>query len=66
MKLSLKYIEDESSSVAFQDLFSEINLSSDHLGKKYLDHNAKLCIAIAATANGLSAFCTDVDTLGNA
>jgi type I restriction enzyme M protein len=47
-------------------LFSEINLDSDKLGKKYGDRNAKLCTIIKAIAEGLEKFSTDSDTLGDA
>ena len=38
-----KYIEEESFQSSFQGLFSEINLASDKLGRKYDDRNARLC-----------------------
>ena len=38
----LKYIETESFENTFQGLFSEIELSSPKLGKKYEDRNARL------------------------
>jgi type I restriction enzyme M protein len=61
-----KYIENESFASTFQGLFSEINLDSEKLGKKYADRNAKLCTIIKAIAEGLEQFSTDSDTLGNA
>jgi type I restriction enzyme M protein len=61
-----KYIEDESFDRAFQGLFSEINLESEKLGKKYPDRNAKLCTIITKIAEGLEEFSTDSDTLGDA
>jgi type I restriction enzyme M protein len=61
-----KFIEVESFSSNFQGLFSEINLGSDKLGRKYEDRNAKLCSIISETARGMALFSTDVDTLGDA
>ena len=61
-----KYIEEESFQSTFQGLFSEINLGSDKLGRKYADRNAKLCSIISEIAEGLAEFSTDVDTLGDA
>lgn len=61
-----KYIEDESFASTFGGLFSEINLDSEKLGKKYSDRNAKLCTIIKAIAEGLERFSTDSDTLGDA
>lgn len=61
-----KYIETESFESAFQGLFSEIDLNSPKLGKTYADRNAKLCSIIQKIAEGLAAFSTDSDTLGDA
>lgn len=61
-----KYIENESFASTFQGLFSEINLNSDKLGKRYADRNAKLCTIITKIAEGLADFSTDSDTLGDA
>jgi type I restriction enzyme M protein len=61
-----KYIEEESFASAFQGLFSEINLDSDKLGKRYADRNAKLCTIITTIAAGLGDASTDSDTLGDA
>ena len=61
-----KYIENESFESAFDGLFSEINLDSDKLGKKYKDRNAKLCDIIAEIAKGLAEFSSDIDALGDA
>ncbi len=61
-----KYIEDESFQSTFSGLFSEINLDSDKLGKKYTDRNAKLCRIITKIAEGLSEVSGDSDTLGDA
>lgn len=61
-----KYIEEESFESHFQGLFSEINLGSDKLGRKYHDRNAKLCAIISEIARGMALFSTDSDTLGDA
>ncbi len=61
-----KHIEEDSFSSNFQGLFSEINLASEKLGRKYPDRNAKLCSIISEIARGMALFSTDVDTLGNA
>ncbi len=66
LQRGFSFIENESFSTAFQGLFSEINLSSEKLGKKYDDRNAKLCSIISEIARGMSLFSTDVDTLGDA
>jgi type I restriction enzyme M protein len=66
LQAGFKYIETESFDSAFQGLFSEINLSSDKLGKTYADRNAKLCTVIQNIAEGLAEFSTDVDALGDA
>jgi type I restriction enzyme M protein len=60
------YIENESFSSNFQGLFSEINLSSDKLGRKYDDRNALLCKVITRIADGLDKFSSEGDTLGDA
>lgn len=61
-----KFIENESFDSTFQGLFSEINLSSEKLGKRYTDRNSKLCTIITKIAEGLSRFSTAKDTLGDA
>lgn len=61
-----KYIEEESFQSTFQGLFSEINLDSEKLGKRYADRNARLCAIITKIAEGLAEFSTDQDTLGDA
>ncbi len=61
-----KYIETESFESTFQGLFSEIDLSSPKLGKKYEDRNAKLCTILQKIAEGLADFSTDIDALGDA
>ncbi len=66
LQAGFKYIENESFESTFQGLFSEINLSSDKLGKTYTDRNAKLCKIIAKIAEGLGEFSTDSDGLGDA
>jgi type I restriction enzyme M protein len=66
LQAAFKYIETESFQSTFQGLFSEINLASDKLGKKYEERNAKLCTIIQKIAEGLTHFSTDADTLGDA
>lgn len=61
-----RYIENESFASTFQGLFSEINLSSEKLGKNYSDRNAKLCTIITKIADGIADFSTESDTLGDA
>jgi type I restriction enzyme M protein len=66
LQKGFKFIEEESFSSNFQGLFSEINLGSDKLGRRYEDRNAKLCSIISEIARGMALFSTDVDTLGDA
>jgi type I restriction enzyme M protein len=66
LQAGFKYIENESFESTFQGLFSEINLASDKLGRKYTDRNAKLCAIIAEIAKGMAQFSSDTDTLGDA
>ncbi len=66
LQAGFKYIENESFESTFQGLFSEINLASEKLGRKYEDRNAKLCTIITKIAEGLAEFSTDSDTLGDA
>jgi type I restriction enzyme M protein len=66
LQAGFTFIENESFESTFQGLFSEINLSSEKLGKRYADRNAKLCTIITKIAEGLSKFSTDKDTLGDA
>jgi len=61
-----KYIETESFESTFQGLFSEIDLTSNKLGKGYSERNAKLCAIIQKIADGLAEFSTDIDALGDA
>lgn len=61
-----KYIENKSFENSFQGLFSEINLDSEKLGKKYADRNAKLCSIITKIAEGIAHFSSDTDVLGDA
>jgi type I restriction enzyme M protein len=66
LQKAFKYIEEKSFQSNFQGLFSEINLASDKLGRKYSERNAKLCSVISELARGMSLFSTDTDTLGDA
>lgn len=60
------FIEEKSFDSTFQGLFSEINLSSDKLGKDYEQRNEKLCKIIQKISEGIRDFSTDADTLGDA
>jgi type I restriction enzyme M protein len=66
LQKGFKHIEEESFEREFQGLFSEINLTSDKLGRKYEDRNAKLCSIISELARGMALFTTEADTLGDA
>jgi type I restriction enzyme M protein len=66
LQVGFKYIETESFNSTFQGLFSEINLTSDKLGRTYKDRNNKLCAIIQKIADGLKEFSTDIDALGDA
>lgn len=61
-----RYIENESFDSAFKGLFSEINLSSEKLGKAPKERNDALCKIITKIATGIADFTTDTDTLGDA
>lgn len=61
-----KHIENDSFAGNFAGLFSEINLSSDKLGKTYTARNATLCTIITKIAEGLTKFSTSSDVLGDA
>lgn len=61
-----KYIENESFASTFNGLFSEINLSSEKLGKNLKARNDKLCSIISKLNEGLAQFSTDNDSLGDA
>lgn len=66
LQKGMKYIEDESFESTFNGLFSEINLSSEKLGKTPPDRNGALCKIINEIARGLKEFSTTSDTLGDA
>src|ERR1051326_5277774 len=66
LQAGFKYIENESFESTFQGLFSEINLASDKLGRKYDERNARLCAIITRIAAGLAEFSNGTDTLGDA
>ncbi|MBB3844226.1 type I restriction-modification system subunit M [Xanthomonas arboricola] len=65
LQQGFKHIEEDSFESEFQGLFSEINLASDKLGRKYDDRNAKLCSIISEIARGM-ALSTKTDSLGDA
>jgi len=66
LEKGFKYIEEQSFDSNFQGLFSEINLSSDKLGRTYPERNVKLCTIIQKIAEGIAKFSTDTDILGDA
>lgn len=66
LQKAFNYIENESFASTFQGLFSEINLDSEKLGKRYTERNAKLCNIITEIAKGISQFSTSSDVLGDA
>jgi type I restriction enzyme M protein len=66
LEAGFKYIETQSFNSTFQGLFSEINLSSDKLGRSYAERNTKLCGIIQKIAEGIADFTTDIDALGDA
>ena len=66
LQKGFSYIENESFESTFQGLFSEINLDSEKLGRKYPDRNAKLCTIISEIAKGIAKFSTNSDVLGDA
>jgi type I restriction enzyme M protein len=66
LQAGFKYIENESFESTFQGLFSEINLASDKLGRKYEERNARLCAIITRVAEGLAEFSNGTDSLGDA
>jgi type I restriction enzyme M protein len=66
LQKGFSYIENESFDSTFQGLFSEINLDSEKLGKRYAERNAKLCTIITKIAEGIAKFSTGSDVLGDA
>lgn len=66
LQQGFKYIEEKSFQNNFQGLFSEINLASDKLGRKYEERNAKLCSIVSKLAEGMGELTTENDTLGDA
>lgn len=66
LQKGFNYIENESFASTFRGLFSEINLTSDKLGKTYPERNIRLCRIISEISKGLTRFSTDSDTLGDA
>ena len=60
------YIERESFESTFSGLFSEINLTSEKLGKSYSERNDTLCKVIATIDERLPEFSPSSDDLGDA
>lgn len=61
-----KYIEEESFESSLKGLFSEINLNSEKLGRRYSERNALLCKVIRTISNGLADLSAENDDLGDA
>ena len=66
LQSGFSYIENESFDSSFQGLFSEINLTSEKLGRDYTTRNDRLCKIINEISKGLKDSPTDSDTLGDA
>src|SRR5690606_33557522 len=66
LQRGFKHIEEDPFESEFQGLVWEINLTSDKLGRKYEDSNAKLCSSISELARGMALDSTEADTLGDA
>ncbi len=66
LEQGFEYIEKHSFDSSFQGLFSEINLSSEKLGKTYEKRNEQLCKSICEIARKLDENPTNNDTLGAA
>lgn len=66
VRQTFKFIEEHSFQNNFKGLFSEINLSSDNLGKDLEKRNKKLASIIRRISDGISEFDTDTDILGDA
>lgn len=60
------YIENESFGSSFKGLFSEINLSSEKLGRNYTERNNLLSKVINTLSEKLGDYKTDSDALGDA
>ncbi len=56
LQSGFKYIENESFQSTFAGLFSEINLTSEKLGRSYPQRNEKLCTVVTRIAEGLADF----------
>ena len=61
-----KYIENESFESTFSGLFSEINLTSEKLGRDYSERNAVLCSIITTIDDSLPDYSSARDDLGDA
>ena len=66
LEKGFNYIEDKTFESSFKGLFSEINLSSEKLGKNYTERNDLLTKVITTIANGFKEFSADNDSLGDA
>ena len=63
---SFQHIEEESFKGTFKGLFSEINLSSEKLGKDYTSRNKMMCNVISTLEEKLAEFDQKGDILGDA
>ncbi len=61
-----KHIENDSFGNTYRGLFSEINLSSEKLGRNYVERNTLLIRIIKTIAKELKVFSADNDFLGDA
>ncbi|HWP67742.1 MAG TPA: type I restriction-modification system subunit M, partial [Rectinemataceae bacterium] len=66
LEKGFRYIENESFASTFLGLFSEINLSSEKLGRDYTARNLQLCAIIVKIAEGMAQFSASADILGDA
>ena len=63
---SFRHIEEESFKGAFKGLFSEINLTSQNLGKDYTSRNTLMCRIVVKLEEKLAEYDSKGDILGDA
>lgn len=63
---SFRHIEEESFKGAFKGLFSEINLTSQNLGKDYTGRNTLMCRIVVKLEEKLAEYDSKGDILGDA
>ena len=66
LRKGFRHIEEDSFGHSFRGLFSEINLSSEKLGKTERQRNLLTCRIVTRLAEELAAFSADADILGDA